>query len=346
MISELGDAVLVLAGLECVLLAVIVVLRVLLRRNQRRVDQLRPSAELAIARYLATGATGAAVRPERRPAMRAIWRDVALEAMADLRGSERAALAQLLDDLGYVSEATVDLRSRRRPVRRRGAETLAAVANQRSLQALAAGLADRDVLVRMTCARALAEGSGTETKLPEIVSAVDRDVYAAPGAVGDIVVALGREHPEALDQLLASDAPAEVRSIAMAVIGELRLERHAGRLREILGERPADEHLAAAARALGMIGDIEAVPPLIALTEDESRAPATRAAAVTALGSIGDPCAVGSIAALVRHEDWALRTAAARALSGLGTMGRLALEQAAQSPVQPVREQAQAILQS
>ena len=345
MIGDLGDAVLALAALECVLLVVIVALRVHLRRNQRRVDQLRPCAELAIASYLAADAS---VGPETRPAQRAIWRDVALEAMTDLRGSERAALAHLLDDLGYVSEAVSELGSRRRAVRRRGAETLAAVANQRSLQALATGLHDRDVQVRMTCARALAQASGTET-LPEILTAVMRDVDAAPGAVADIVLALGREHPEALDQLLdpaAPGAPAAVWSIAMAVIGELRLAQHAPRLRGTLGERPGDRHLAATARALGMIGDVDAVPPLIVLAEDEDRAPVARAAAVTALGSIGDPSAVGSLATLVRHEDWDLRTAAASALCGLGHKGRLALEQAAQSPAQPVREQAQAILQS
>lgn len=340
MTADLGYAVVALAALECVLLVTIVVLRVLLRRNQRRVEQLRPAAELAIAGYLAADATA---QPGTQPAERAIWRDVTLEAMSDLRGSERAALARLLDDLGYVTEAASDLRSRRRAVRRRGAETLAAIANAEALDALAVGLRDRDVRVRMTCARALAEANGEE-RIPEIVMAVTRDVRAAPGAVADIVLALGHEHPDALDQLLQPDAPAVVRSIAMAVIGELRLTQHAARLREALVS--GDGHQTAAARALGMIGDIEAVPALIVLIEDEARTPTARMAAVAALGSIGDPSAVEAVAALGRNDDWSLRTAAAQALGGLGGQGRVVLEQAAKSPTEQVREQAQAVLQS
>jgi HEAT repeat protein len=338
--ADLGDAVVALAALECVLLGIIVVLRVLLRRKQRRVGQLRPAAELAIANHLAADA---AVRPETQPAQRAIWRDVALEAMSDLRGSERLALARLLDELGYVSEAARDLTSRRRAVRRRGAETLAAIANAEALKAAATGLRDRDVRVRMTCARALAQASGAEL-IPEVVTVAMRDVRAAPGAVADIVLALGRDHPGALDQLLAAKAPAEVRSIAMAVIGELRLSQHAPGLREIL--LLGDAHLAAAARGLGLIGDIEAVPALIGLAEDRSHDLAARAAAVAALGSIGDPSALGSVSALLRHEDWSLRAAAAQALAGLGSQGRTVLERAARSPAERIREQAQATLQA
>ena len=340
MIADLGYAVVVLAALECVLLVALVLLRVQLRRNQRRADQLRPAAELAIANYLAADV---AVRPETQSAQRSIWRDVALEAMSDLRGSEQAGLARLLDELGYVGEATSDLKSRRRNVRRRGAETLAAIANAEALEALATGLHDRDVRVRMTCARALAEASGDQ-QVPEVAEAVIHDVRAVPGVVADIVLALGRQHPGALDRLLKPDAPAVVRSIALTVIGELRLAQYAPRLRETIG---GDEgNLAAAARGLGLIGDVEAVPALIDLIENEDRDPVVRTAAVTALGSIGDPTAVSAIATLVRHDDWSLRTAAAQALAGLGRQGRLVLEQAAQSQAEQVREQAEAVLQS
>ncbi len=340
MTAGLGYVVVALAALECVLLVIIVMLRVLLRRNRRRADQFRPAAELAVASYLAAGTT---VIPATYPAERAIWRDVALEAMSDLSGSERAALAHLLDDLSYVSDATSDLRSRRRTTRRRGAETLAAIANADSLTALATGLHDRDIQVRMTCARALAEASGIE-EIPDIITAVIRDVRTASGAVADVVLALGREHPDALEPLLRPDAPAEMRSIAMAVVSEIRLTQYAPMLRECLVR--GDQNLAAVARGLGMIGDVEAVPALIGLAEDESHKPAVRAAAVAALGSIGDPSAAGSMERLVRHENWSLRATAAQSLSGLGNPGRGVLERAARSPSNEVREQVQAVLQS
>jgi len=161
--------------------------------------------------------------------------------------------------------------------------------------------------------------------------------------VGDVVLALGRNHGDALGSLLSPDAPAEVRSIAVSVVSELRLTQHAPLLRARL--IPDSDEAAAAARGLGRIGDVQAVPALIDLAGDGSRDQEARAAAAAALGSIGDASAVGSIEPLAQDEDWSLRAAATLALARLGDQGRGALRQAAMSASEQVRVQAEAALQ-
>ncbi len=76
------------------------------------------------------------------------------------------------------------------------------------------------------------------------------------------------------------------------------------------------------------------------------RGSAARAAAVTAVGSIGDPAALPVVEILLRSDDWSVRNAAALALPGLGAAGLAALRGAAASPVDEIREQAEAVLRS
>lgn len=336
MIRTLADVVAALAGVECLVLLAIVISRVLLRRQRRREHQFRPTAEASLATYLAGGTEIPAAAD---PQDRSILREVALEALTDLRGNERDRLVALLEQLGFVDEARAELTGRRKLMRERGAETLAAVASPRSVPALTAGLSDRDVVVRTTCARALAEVGGADT-IPAIAGVVQHDVLAAPGAVAAVVLALGSHHPEALAQLLRPDVAADLRSIAITVTSELRLVMHAPLLRACLAGD--DDAAAAAARGLGMIGDADAGPALTSLASDPSRAALTRAAAVTALGQIGNPGAVTVLEPLTQGDEWALRAAADQALAELGEPGLAALGRAARSACTDARSQAEA----
>ena len=71
----------------------------------------------------------------------------------------------------------------------------------------------------------------------------------------------------------------------------------------------------AAAEALGRIGE-PAVEPLLAALQDEDED--VRRAAVEALGKIGDPGAVASLSAALQDKDWRVRQAAAEALGEMG----------------------------
>ena len=338
MIASLEAAVVGLAVAVGLLVPLIVVIRVVAGRRARRERRLRPGAEMSLAQYLA----GSGGTPSVRAAgERAVLLQVALEAMADLRGSDRARLAALLERLGYVTDAASRLHVRRRAARRRAAETLSAIGTPASAPAVITGLADRDVLVRTACARTLAD-VGDENAVPAIIACAERDVLAAPGAVAAVVLALATSRPAALAPLLGPDAAPRVRKVAIAVTGELRLSQHAAMLRACLADR--DDLSAASARGLGLIGDAQAAPALAGLACDDHRAPSTRAAAATALGSIGDATAAGVLESLAQNPDWLLRHAAAQALSRLGEPGTAALRRVARSGPPAARAQAEAAL--
>jgi len=296
--------------------------RVVVRRRDLRERRLRPRAELAIAEYLA----GSAAMPDMRE--RSVVLEVAIEAIYDLRGSERARLVELLEQGGYVADAMSGLRARRRVRRLRAAETLAAIGSPAAVPALLAGLEDSDVDVRTTCARTLAEVGGDDV-IGSVVTVAERDMVTAPGAAAAVVLALGTARPPALAHLIRHGAAPEARAVAIAVASELRLSEHAPLLQACLADR--DDLAAAAARGLGMIGEIRSAGALMALAGDEDRGPAARAAAVTALGALGDLSALPVLEDQLCAQDWSLRAAAAGALSRLGERGLAELSGAAGS---------------
>jgi HEAT repeat protein len=343
--AVLADTVAGLALAVVLLIALITVVRERAVRRRRQEAKLRPPAERLLAEFL--------VGSPRVPPMagqemagqdeRAILLQAALEALSDLRGSERTRLVELLEQLGYARQAISELAARRRAVRRRAAETLAAMASPQAVPALTAGLADRDVLVRTTCARILAEMGGEET-VPLVVAAAGRDVLIAPGAAAAVVLALGQRRPAALAPLLGPGAPPELRAIAITIVAELRLAQHAPALEESLSD--SDIIAASAARGLGLIGESRATRALARLALDEQRSPSARAEAVTALGSIGDPAEIHLLERLIAAADWPVQAAAARALARLGALGIAALHRAARSSQPQVRELAEAAVQS
>jgi HEAT repeat protein len=322
------------------LIALIITVRGRTVGGRREEARLRPPAERLLAEFLVGGTR---VPPMAGPYERAALLRAALEALADLRGSERTRLVELLDQLGYASQALSELGARRRAVRRRAAETLAVIAGPPMAPALTACLADRDVLVRTTCARILAEMGGEET-VPMVVAAARRDVLIAPGAAAAVVLALGQRRPAALAPLLDPGGPPELRAIAITIVGELRMAQYAPALQESLSG--SDIVATSAARGLGLIGEPQATGALGRLALDEQRSPSARAEAVTALGAIGDRAEVHLLERLIAAADWPVQAAAARALARLGPPGMAALDRAARSSQPQVRELAEAAVQS
>jgi HEAT repeat protein len=322
----------------CLLTGLIVAIRVGLRSRRRRLNALRPGAEASIAGYLAGGPAPPEVANRRD---RAIVLAVAVEALADLRGRERDRLTDYLCAAGYVADVIDQLTARRTVRRRRAADILATIATPATAAALTAGLGDRDILVRTTCAATLAEVGG-ENVVPAVVSVAGGDAAAAPGAAASIVLALGLNRPSALTPLLGPAAVPEVRAAAIAVASELRLSQHAPLLQDCLSA--ADDLAAVAARGLGMIGEVQAVPALAVLAADDRRAMTARAAATLALGRIGDVAALPAIERQLVVQDWRVRASAAEALSMLGTPGDAALHRAAGSESAEVRVLAEARL--
>jgi HEAT repeat protein len=272
-----------------------------------------------------------------------VLRAVALDALMELRGAERARVTTLLERLGYVDEAMAALRARRRSARRSAAELLALAGSDAAVPALTTSLADRNPIVRGTCARALAE-IGDEDGVAAILDVVERDAVTAPGAAAATVLTLGARRPSAVGELLGPDVEPKLRAVAAAVAGELRLAEHMPLLRTCLGAAE-DEVAARAARGLGLIGDADAVPQLVELLGEEDRTPFVRTAAATALGAIGDAAAVPALERELQSHHWGLRASAADALTLLGDSGSAALRRAARSARDDVRAQVRAVLE-
>jgi HEAT repeat protein len=130
--------------------------------------------------------------------------------------------------------------------------------------------------------------------------------------------------------------------VALTLAGEMRLAEHAPLLLACLDDR--DDLAVPAARGLGLIGEVDAVGPLREVMCDECRGRDVRAAAARALGSIGQPGAVPALEAQLQAADWVLQAAAAQALARMGEPGEAALRRAAGSGRPEARELAEAAL--
>ncbi|MDW8071139.1 MAG: HEAT repeat domain-containing protein, partial [Anaerolineae bacterium] len=109
------------------------------------------------------------------------------------------------------------------------------------------------------------------------------------------------------------------RAAELAGAGALIPPRLREEMRQRLSRALRDENWRvrwAAAKALGKLGDAQAVPALLAALQDEDWR--VRVAAAEALGKLGDAQAVPALIAALRDEDADMRRAAVEALGKLG----------------------------
>ena len=330
-----------IAGIVCVLLFALVVMRARGRRRRALVAAGRARFEELIAEQLVSDepppASSGLGQLERR-----LLLEVGMGALLELRGRERDRVAALLERAGLVDAEAAKLRGRRVVARRRAADVLALIASPGTREPLRAALADPDPLVCLAAARGLAElGDAEVSRSASAIADVAAEHHT--GAVAELVLALGARAPASLPAFYAASRSPEVRRIVVATIGELRLGAHAALLRDALD---GDDELAArGARGLGMIGDVEAIGDLLALVADDERSWFVRAAATMALGQLGDPAAVEPLAAeLANGAEWPRRRAAAEALARLGPPGEAALHAALAPPETDAHPHAEAAL--
>lgn len=318
-------AALALAATVATLLLTILVGRAARDRRTARTATVRPELELGLALYVADESSQppVAVTPLARRTLEA----VALEALAELRGRERARVTELLEKTGIVVELASRLTSRRRIVRRRAAEALSQIGSRDATDALAAGLADRDRDVRIGCARALAE-LGDDERLAQIASVLKEAAPSRTGSVEEVLLVLGIRDPSLLETVVKLSESDVLYRMVTRVAGSLQLAQLTPVLRANI--RSSDEELVAASvRGLGRIGDLEAFDEILELLDGELQTVTIRAAAARALGRLGDPRAVPALEWALKAQSWSLRESAALALAQLGEPGAQALRKAA-----------------
>jgi HEAT repeat protein len=314
-----------------------------------RVGAQRRRGRLAVARGRFEGLIAATLVNDDPPAPpphldvveRGALIEAGLAALLELRGRERERVGTLLEQAGAVNLEKAALRNGNADRRRRAADVLGLIASPATRAPLRLGLEDPDVLVRLAAARGLAElGDADEQWSTTLIADAAADEHHL-GALAELVLALGARAPERLGSVYFNSRSSEVRRIVVAVIGELRLGEHVGILREALD---GDDELAArAARGLGLVGDVESTNGLLAVVRDPGRTWFVRAAAATALGQLGDPAAVEPLTAELAADEWPRRRAAAEALARLGPEGEKALRRAAGHETEAGRHAAAAL---
>jgi hypothetical protein len=181
---------------------------------------------------------------------------------------------------------------------------------------LVAGLGHHDPLLRLACARALADLRATDA-LPRIIAAL-KEVDAEPGDVEEILVAFGSAGVPFLRRMLV-DGSAVERHLAAVGLGYIGSHQALPELRDALGTAD-DELVAAAARALGQVGDSKVIPPLIELLGG-ARPWFVHVAAASALGALEEQSAAPALVNALKSDEWDLRNAAARSLVALDSAG-------------------------
>jgi len=96
-----------------------------------------------------------------------------------------------------------------------------------------------------------------------------------------------------------------------------------------------EEVRASAARGLGLLGDLAAVPDLITALDDQSDEVVMQAA--RSLGAIQDPVAAAPLIQLLDADDYGVRQVAGEALTALGTGVTWALIEALNDPLKDIR---------
>jgi HEAT repeat protein len=257
--------------------------------GRRRAQRRREVRELLLTALMGEPDEAAGARAVLRNRAGSQWAAVEDQAFAmipKIKGDSRDALVTLLLSRGAAARAAEQARSRSQVRRARAAYRLGALSQRDTLTVLLGLVRDSSFLVR-------------------------RMAVLAVGQVGDALGAPPLVDAATADPRLGRDVLAALARIGEAAAPALRRE-----LRRGLEAATDDRRATLAAMALGLLGDVAAVPLLTEALEDPR--PGLAPAAAEALGAIGSPAAVHRLLLAADRGGPELRTAAARAIGAIG----------------------------
>jgi HEAT repeats/PBS lyase HEAT-like repeat/HEAT repeat len=271
-----------------------------------------------VAEGLAAYAVGAADDPPPPPSGRIQQRGMHQELARlapNLKGESRELLTEVFASYGLIGSVTRDLRSAQALTAIRAAEVAGIMHLTECVPILVERL-DAEPLMRLACARALAE-IGASHAVPRIVEALTEGGNAVE--LGEVLISFGVGAEPILRHRLREAPTAPERTLAAVTLGEIHAHTAVGDLEQALAD--ADPELrAAAARALGRIGEHSATSTLIEEL-DRAAPPFVGVAAATALGQLDHPLATAALVRALSAPDWEVRNAAARSLVAFGERG-------------------------
>lgn len=303
------------AGAVCVTVALTIFVRFSTAIGRWRLTRYQRAVRDHLTAYVVGARDDAPPAPDGRFEERVLRRDL-VALVPSVKGEAAARVTEVFVDAGLVAVAHRDLDARDSLTRIRAADALGALHVADAKPWLVERLHQHDALLRMACARSLAE-LGAVDALPEIMASL-AEAQAEPGDVEEVLLGFGSSGVPFLRDLLTGGSASE-RRLAAAALGHIGSIQVLPELRRALDDDD-DELVASAARTLGQLGDTRATPALIELLCGE-REWFVRVAAAAALGALEDPAATPVLVETLDAEEWDLRNAAARALVALGPDG-------------------------
>jgi HEAT repeat protein len=303
-------------GLVCVTLGLTISVRLSAAVARRRLNRYHRVVRDHLIAYVVGARDDPPPAPQGRFEQRAFGHDL-VALVPSVKGESATRVAELFSASGLVEAARRDLDARSSLRRIRAADALGELRVEAAAPWLTRLLDDRDPLLRLACARALAE-LGSVDSLGQIMVAL-AEVDADPGDVVEVLLAVGPSAVPFLTEVLVSGSATE-RRLATVALGHIGAHQV---LPELCGalDDPDDELAASAARALGQLGDTRATPLLVELLGGD-RVWFVRVAAAGALGAIEDPAAAPALVEQLGADGFDLRNAVARALVALGDDGQ------------------------
>jgi HEAT repeat protein len=319
---EVGS--LVLAGLSVLFLVVLSLQRVRLGMSERRRVELE-----ARLRPIALALVDEGRMPRPLPARVAGELSAILDRYSRrLRGDARARIAEFFESSGAVDEQVRLLRHRRAWVRADAAASLGAMGSKRAIEPLLAALDDPVRDVRSAAAYTLGRLGALDAVEPLLAALEEHRIPRA--AVCSALLDIGADAVPRLLGLVEHPDPIE-RSTAVELVGLLGDAADGRLLVERLIDTSADVR-AHAALALGRLGAGDAAAAVRALLGD--RIPFVRVAAAEALGLLRDSEAVEELLNQARRDSFEPARAAAEALARIAPE-RVAAEAAQPQPAGP-----------
>jgi HEAT repeat protein len=300
------------------------------RREARLLAELRPRLLEVI--ELDEGASMAVSRRE-RPVLIALAHGL----LPSLRGAERTRLEELLEELGVVNQALLELHARSATRRMRAAELVGRAGVARALPELMRLLHDRDADVRRSAARALGLIGDTNAAYALMETIDARSVSLNTSTMA--LMRMGREVNAPLAHGLAFGT-VTLRATCAELLG-LRLAISAlDVLTTAARTDPALEVRIRAIRALGNVGAPTSVDVLAEAMAADQPAP-VRAVATRALGRIGGPRTLSLLRRALDAPEHMIASNAARELAHSGPEGEELLIAAASQTATRTAEYAQ-----
>jgi len=246
-----------------------------------------------------------------------------LRELAD--GESRVLLIQLADELGLLRRSLRHLHSLSWTVRDVAAMRLGVYALKETVPELAALLRDRRVEVRYTAARSLGL-IGSPEAVDALVQIMDHPELLDTPRVLEIVHSMGAQASEPLKRLLTGNSrPAEVKLLAIDLIGDLREYSMVGDLHDIMRVRGGEQALRAV-RALGKLSAPQSTVDIVRLMHDHSWE--LRAQAARAIGLLQIDEGIPQLVESLSDQSYWVRRNAAVALVQFGDRGVVQLLEA------------------